>query len=353
MTEKVPQRENWLDVAKGIATICVVLGHILDGANGKGLFPDAHWMRTLYEIIYAFHMPLFFLLSGYAYELVVSEGTADRRGRKIKMQILNLLVLYVCWSGCMYYFKQLFSSVANVVYEFPFWYCLVLSPVDPYWYLLVLACYYFVFVHMRSERVMKITFEITAVITIIILPYIYRFSGDFRIRHFYRLLYYIPFFLSGRWYVRHCDAVKEALTRNIRLITGGGYITSILLIIWLGDVRGYPVLAPLIALLLSGAVVFLTRQFSWLSDNRILDYLGKHSLYVYVVHNYFTVLIRVIYIKLGMEIPAILYVLLNCLLTLLGCTAIQKITGKLWLLDMAFRPVKTVQRLTKKEGSRR
>ena len=45
-------RIQWIDVAKGIGILAVVLGHSLQ----MGSFP--------YRIIYAFHMPLFFFLSG-------------------------------------------------------------------------------------------------------------------------------------------------------------------------------------------------------------------------------------------------------------------------------------------------
>lgn len=46
------KRIDWLDIAKGIAIICTIIGHSF-GKNRIGVF------------IFSFHMPLFFILSGY------------------------------------------------------------------------------------------------------------------------------------------------------------------------------------------------------------------------------------------------------------------------------------------------
>lgn len=46
-------RYSSLDIAKGLGIILVVLGHII---------PENIWARS---IIYSFHMPLFFLISGF------------------------------------------------------------------------------------------------------------------------------------------------------------------------------------------------------------------------------------------------------------------------------------------------
>lgn len=65
------KRENWIDSLKGIAIVCVVLGHILDGAMKKEMFPSTVWMGGLDRIIYSFHMPLFFVMSGVSFYLGV------------------------------------------------------------------------------------------------------------------------------------------------------------------------------------------------------------------------------------------------------------------------------------------
>lgn len=48
-------RENWIDWAKSIGIMLVIMGHYGMGDKIYGTF------------IYAFHMPLFFIVSGYLF----------------------------------------------------------------------------------------------------------------------------------------------------------------------------------------------------------------------------------------------------------------------------------------------
>ena len=57
------RRINWLDSAKGIAIIFVLIGHsIADGMRENNIA-----FNFLYTFIYTFHMPLLFFLSGYGF----------------------------------------------------------------------------------------------------------------------------------------------------------------------------------------------------------------------------------------------------------------------------------------------
>jgi fucose 4-O-acetylase-like acetyltransferase len=70
------QRIEWIDIAKGIAIILVVLGHTLSSSN------------ALWSIIYSFHMPLFFLLAGFTFKIKDTPTV-------VKTSALRLLVPYV------------------------------------------------------------------------------------------------------------------------------------------------------------------------------------------------------------------------------------------------------------------
>lgn len=50
--EQQQKRIEYIDIAKGLAIFCVLVGHIVDSDT---------LMKT---ILYAFHMPVFFILSG-------------------------------------------------------------------------------------------------------------------------------------------------------------------------------------------------------------------------------------------------------------------------------------------------
>lgn len=66
------QRDTRIDFLKGIAILLVVLGHIIDGNMAQGVI-HGEWLNYLYNAIYLFHMPLFFVLSGMALALSVKK----------------------------------------------------------------------------------------------------------------------------------------------------------------------------------------------------------------------------------------------------------------------------------------
>lgn len=68
------EREEWVDIARGIAILLVILGH----------------MGVARTFIYAFHMPVFFFISGYLYR--------KRDGRSlIRYEWKKIILPYLIW----------------------------------------------------------------------------------------------------------------------------------------------------------------------------------------------------------------------------------------------------------------
>lgn len=81
-----------LDIAKGIAIITVVLGHIVS----QGTVPGADWYWTLKVTIYSFHMPLFMALSGMALGLSWRHRASwGEVGQLVIKRIKTLMVPYL------------------------------------------------------------------------------------------------------------------------------------------------------------------------------------------------------------------------------------------------------------------
>lgn len=79
------QRIHWLDTAKAIGIFLVILGHLS--------FP-----QDMMDVIYAFHMPLFFFLSGITFK---KDGTV---GFFLKKKTRTLLVPYAFFSAVLFAF---------------------------------------------------------------------------------------------------------------------------------------------------------------------------------------------------------------------------------------------------------
>lgn len=101
-------RIRQIDIVKGIAIILVVIGHSIPDAMAVGGIANPY-VRLLHSIIYSFHMPLFFIISGYFLKTDHMEGI----GQLIWKKFNRLMVPYF-FVGLTYApFKFLLSKFAN------------------------------------------------------------------------------------------------------------------------------------------------------------------------------------------------------------------------------------------------
>ena len=90
------KRFRVIDIAKGLGIILVILGHSL-----KQTEVDAKWIRILICLIYSFHMPLFFVLSGFLAHRILYLKNYQERRRYLGDRAFRLLVPYFV-IGLMY-----------------------------------------------------------------------------------------------------------------------------------------------------------------------------------------------------------------------------------------------------------
>ncbi len=63
--KKISQTRNvWVDYGKGIGIFFVVLGHVMRSLISSSILTDSPFLKAFDSWIYAFHIPLFFFLSG-------------------------------------------------------------------------------------------------------------------------------------------------------------------------------------------------------------------------------------------------------------------------------------------------
>lgn len=85
---------NWVDFAKGVAIILVVIGHAWRGINER-IYIDPNLYHWVDDHIYAFHMPVFFALSGYFLARMLSANTILIY---ISQRVNKLIVPMVIWT---------------------------------------------------------------------------------------------------------------------------------------------------------------------------------------------------------------------------------------------------------------
>lgn len=115
------RRLKYIDIARGIAIILIVLGHTITYSQN---------CRTIYKIIYSFHVALFFVISGYTYKIKIKEKFSTFFKRKF----IRIMIPYYIWAflfiipflifgsstgdaiGASYSFLELKKIIFNVFY---------------------------------------------------------------------------------------------------------------------------------------------------------------------------------------------------------------------------------------------
>lgn len=113
MEQRTEKKERSLtpDVCRGIAIFCVIWGHVLQqGLSGVMNVTDNNLLR----IIYAFHMPLFVLISGYFF--YVSQKKRSLKDVVVPRGIMFLKIILI-WNTFHYLLSGVLQRVMGEKYE--------------------------------------------------------------------------------------------------------------------------------------------------------------------------------------------------------------------------------------------
>lgn len=138
-------RLNWLDALKGLAILTVVLGHVLLGYVDNQAFPAHQVGLSIFkEWIYTWHMPFFFVLSGFSFAMAYGkDGTV--KWKKIIKQGMKLILIYLVFSLLYSGLKMIFASFVDHAMDISTLFLELLLPNTLMWYLWVLVAFYFLF----------------------------------------------------------------------------------------------------------------------------------------------------------------------------------------------------------------
>lgn len=133
----VRKREVWIDDVKVIACILVVLGHFFQSMTKVNILPENDLYQWFNTTIYYFHVPLFFICSGFLYQKYSKVNDFKSWKKNMAKKALALGVPYVTFSTATWVLKTVFSGSVNDQIG-GLGDTLLLHPTAPYWYLYAL-----------------------------------------------------------------------------------------------------------------------------------------------------------------------------------------------------------------------
>lgn len=319
-----------------------MIGHVVDGYINGDSYPSSVVAEySIYQFIYTFHMPLFFLVSGFLFSLAYVDNDGGVRSSKLKTQLLDIIVIYIVFSIIMVTFKVFCSGFVNHQASFSELLSIGWKPIAQYWYLYVLAIFYLIHILLvkckRTILLAVILFCLSACAAAMVPA-----SKAFTL---YQSLFTIPFFFIGTLMQR------SGREPNWRVAFIGVFVAALLcLLFWKHGTESLfqvvsltPVVNTFIAL---GFCLFFWKAFSsvkWL-DNKALEICGRYCLEIYVTHCFLTAGFRSVFTALGMTnfwLSLVLNTALSTILPILFAMALERIG----LHDLLFRPVHYLRRL--------
>ena len=319
------KRIEWIDALKGFATLLVVLGHCIDGYKTAYLFPKYQDIFvSLYAFIYSFHMPLFFLVSGYLFHLAYNNVSQ----KKFFFKVLDIVLLYFIFSTAQILVQILMQGKINRTVDFVDILRLPVYALPPYWYLYVLAALYVIFYFIvKKPHLIKLGL----CFCVSCLSLFYAWSGAFQLAS---ILYYSVFFEIGGI----LSFSRLEFKRPLLCVLG------LLALACIGFYINIRISKAIIAMTLSLAVVISFIKCKALSDNKLFLLCGKYCLPIYLVHCYFTAGTRVVLKALCIKSVSP-YLVSGMVLGVFAPIVIYEVCSRIHFLEFVFKPANVLQRI--------
>lgn len=286
------KRLSWLDCCKGATILLVVLGHVADGYLSAGAFPEHKTaLLAIYNLIYAFHMPLFYCLSGYVFYLAYCQKRTEKK-RNFWSQIINLAWIYVFFSVALWVFKILFSDNVNTQFGVRDFLMIPIKPLGEFWYIYVL-----IFIYLIAYLLEDKCNDTVVLIASYVISSIVKFFSFGMVFPLKNILFYFFFFYLGVFMAKQKKTIKITMEKLVLiasiLVAAGSWSACILEKI---SIHKIPVVCTFVG---ASFCVLAILVFSRSKENHLFSFCGQYSLEIYTMHTFLTAANRSILIRGG------------------------------------------------------
>lgn len=324
-------REKWVDDVKVIACILVVVGHFFQSMVKASILPDSGLYEWFITTIYYFHVPLFFICSGYLYQKYSKVNSVGSWRRNVAKKVLALGVPYVTFSTAAWILKKVFSSSVNSQIG-GLGDTLLFHPALSYWYLYAL---FFIFLLTPTFKSVKIA--VGGLIVAIAMKTIALSGGGYGV-------YAVSTVLSNEiWFVLGMSICAFNVQLKGRKVQGTicGLLFMILsVMVYKAEISGGVI--PFVMGLLACVAVILMVAGGERTFGRGMDFLAKYTMPIYLMHTLFAAPMRSVLLKLGIG-SSVIHVVLGLGISFVGPIIAAWIMKKTKWLEFFLYPNKFVK----------
>lgn len=316
------RRNKVIDGLKGIAIMCVVLGHAVV-VN----YPETYQTNFIFKVCYSFHMPLFMVLSSY----IVGMRTDDYINNSwIKKRTIRQMIPNILWTiiSMMYYGR---TNLFYYLFVDPF-----------YWFLTCLWIYNLILFFSVKMKKYKPLFIIGMFFIVVIL------NRLFKTPMLVNLALYYPFYFVGI-YFNKIYSLRKHFFDKLSLVCAMLYPISFLIysytmnpsdafiniaellqleqtvrIKWLFSIFNIAFSKYIVSILGICFFIVIIRYLCKLKIGNGLCFLGKYTMTIYLLH---MLLIRVISKSITYD-SVLISMIIEVAISVVGSIIIDKFTEK-------------------------
>ena len=324
----VRTREKWVDDVKVIACILVVLGHFFQSMTKANILPENDLYRWFNATIYYFHVPLFFICSGYLYQKYSKVNGFKSWKKNVAKKALALGVPYVTFTTATWILKKVFSGNVNDQIG-GLGDTLLLHPTAPYWYLYALFFIFLVTLTFSNVKMAAVGLIAAFVAKLLILV-----GGGTGI-------YVVSTVLTNEiWFVLGMSVC--AFDLRLKGKSGRGIIIGILFLglsvaVYMANIQNSAV-SFVLGLMACTAVILLAVDFEEKSG-RAMRFLAKYTMPIFLMHTLFAAPLRSVLLKIGI-INAVVHVTMGLGISFVGPIVAAWIMKKTKWLEFFLYPNK-------------
>lgn len=317
------QRVDWVDVAKGLCIIFVVMMHSTLGVGAA--LGEEGWMHKIVEFARPFRMPDFFMIAG-----LFLAARIDRPWRGyLDTKVAHFAYFYVLWVTIQFAFKApSFIGEYGVLGMLKLYALSYVQPFGTLWFIYLLPIF---FVVAKLARPLHWGIVLAAAAALEIAPI---HTGSVIIDEFCaRFVYFYAGYALAPHIFRLAANAARTPAATGALIGLWALINGILVH---QGLAGLPFMSLLLGFAGAGAIVITAVFLSMIPVSRVLRYLGEHSIVVYLAFFLPMAVVRIAMIKLGFTDPG----MLSLLVTIAGVTGpvvFYEIIQRFGVLGFLFR----------------
>jgi len=205
-------RLAWVDYAKGLGIILVVFGHANRGLYSAGVYLSERTYQLIDSIVYSFHMPLFFFLSGLFFV-----QSLEKRGKTqfILGKIDTIVYPYIIWSFLQGSIEVLLSHYTNNPTHFSGVLSLLTQPRAQFWFLYAL----FMIFALATLLYTKKSYNLLLPIMLILSALLYILVGSkYHSFHVDYIIQFFVFFLAGAFAIKYTENMAHCSVKTTALL---------------------------------------------------------------------------------------------------------------------------------------